>query len=106
MTNMIIVDVETCGPSPYSGEMTEFGAVALNKSMTAIQSTFHGKLIDAIPDPENPAIPLIQSDSKRYNEKEVMLEFVENGQNRFRLFKELETQHVLDGIHCRLQSHF
>lgn len=75
MTNMILVDVEACGPSPYSGEMTEFGAVALNKTMTAIQSTFHGKLIDTVPDPENPAKPLIQPDSKRYNEKEVMLKF-------------------------------
>lgn len=75
MTNVIIVDVEATGASPFSGEMTEFGAVALNRKMTAIQNTFHGVLIEATPDPSNPAIPFIGQHARRYNEKEVMLKF-------------------------------
>lgn len=75
MTICILVDVEARGTSPFSGEMTEFGAVALNKTMTAVQGTFHGKLIEAVPDRTNPAIPFIPPNAKRYNEKEVMEKF-------------------------------
>lgn len=72
---IVLVDVEARGPSPYSGEMSEFGAVALNEDRTAVASTFHGILIEAEPDPENPAIPLILPTAKRYSEKDVMRNF-------------------------------
>ena len=75
MTITVLVDVEACGASPARGEMTEFGAVALNRNMTAIQSTYHGILIEAVPDPTNPAKPLILPGAKRYPEKEVMQKF-------------------------------
>lgn len=75
MTIFVLVDVEACGPSPMTGTMTEFGAVALNKSMTAVQGTFHGLLVEAEPDPENPAVPLIQPGAKRYSSTEVFTNF-------------------------------
>lgn len=75
MTISVLVDVEATGQSPFSGEMTEFGAVAMNREMTAMQSSFHGILIEAIPDPVIPAKPLILPDSKRHDEREVMLKF-------------------------------
>lgn len=76
MTICVLVDVEARGKSPVNGTMTEFGAVALNASMTAIQSSFHGKLIEAIPDPSNPAIPFITPDAKRYDSQKIADEFV------------------------------
>lgn len=72
---LVLVDVEALGKSPFSGEMTEFGAVALNRSVTSVQSTFHGKLIEAIPDPKNPAIPFIPEGARRYDTHKVMNRF-------------------------------
>ena len=55
--NLIFVDVEARGRSPLSGDMTEFGAVHYTT-----KKTYHGVLADAIPDPDNPAVPLIVGD--------------------------------------------
>ena len=54
MSNYIFVDVEARGTSPVNGTMTEFGAVH-----GTTKETFHGRLYEGTPDPENPAIPLI-----------------------------------------------
>lgn len=49
----ILVDVEAGGgPTPYSGTMTEFGAVELESGMA-----FHGVIWDAKPSADNPAVP-------------------------------------------------
>lgn len=51
----VIVDIEAAeGPTPYSGRMTEFGAVKVHD-----HSTFHGRFFDSVPDPEVPAKPVI-----------------------------------------------
>lgn len=52
--HLIFVDVEARGASPVNGTMTEFGAVH-----EASLKTFHGRLFEGHPDPENPAIPVI-----------------------------------------------
>lgn len=52
--NLIFVDVEATGVSPYSGEMTEFGAVHY-----ASRKSYHGILFDSMPDPEYPAKSVI-----------------------------------------------
>lgn len=70
MTRHVFVDVEARGASPVNGQMTEFGAVDL-----VTRQTFHGVLIDAIPDPKNPAIPYFDEDSKRYDAAQVMFDF-------------------------------
>lgn len=58
MARNIIVDIEAAnGPTPFSGVMTDFGAVDL-----ASEKTFYGHLIDYTPHPENPAIPVIDKD--------------------------------------------
>ncbi|MGJ5804328.1 hypothetical protein ACSCB1_35260 [Streptomyces europaeiscabiei] len=54
MSNWIFVDCEARGASPANGTMTEFGAVH-----EATRQTFHGVLYEGIPDPENPAIPIV-----------------------------------------------
>ena len=48
------VDGEARGTSPVNGVLTEFGAVHYDT-----RDTFHGRLFDAIPDPANPAIPIV-----------------------------------------------
>ncbi len=50
----ILVDVEATGISPFSGVMTEFGAVEFKS-----RASFHGVIWRAIPDSENPAKPKI-----------------------------------------------
>lgn len=55
MSNYIFVDVEARGTSPVNGTMTEFGAVH-EKTL----KTFHGVLFLGSPDPENPAIPIVE----------------------------------------------
>ena len=81
MTVFVIVDVEAVGRSPISGEMTEFGAVALTDlNATHIDRdavSFHGLLIEAVPDKDNPAIPFIPEGAKRYDLTEVMQSFRE-----------------------------
>lgn len=50
---LIFIDVEAWGGCPSTGQMTEFGAVEYNS-----RKTFHGKLIESQPNPDNPAVPL------------------------------------------------
>lgn len=59
----VFVDVEAVGKSPVNGEMTEFGCVDLQT-----HSAFHGYLIDAVPDKDNPAVPYIAPNAKRYDQ--------------------------------------
>ena len=54
MSNWIFVDVEALGTSPVNGTMTEFGAVH-----EATRATFHGRLFEGTPNPDNPAVPVI-----------------------------------------------
>tara|TARA_B100001250_G_scaffold393475_1_gene396318 strand:- start:19 stop:546 length:528 start_codon:yes stop_codon:yes gene_type:complete len=54
MSNYIFVDVEALGTSPVNGTMTEFGAVHRDTLQT-----FHGKLFEGTPDPDNPAVPVV-----------------------------------------------
>jgi hypothetical protein len=53
MNNLVFVDCEARGPSPVSGILTEFGAVHY-----VTRATFHGRLFEGRPDPDNPAIPI------------------------------------------------
>jgi hypothetical protein len=53
MNNLVFVDCEARGPSPVSGILTEFGAVHY-----VGRATFHGRLFEGGPDPDNPAIPI------------------------------------------------
>jgi len=54
VSNWIFVDVEALGTSPVNGVMTEFGAVHEGS-----RSTFHGVLYEGVPDPANPAVPVV-----------------------------------------------
>lgn len=54
LANLVFIDCEARGTSPVNGTMTEFGAVHYLSRIT-----FHGRLFQSVPDPENPAIPLI-----------------------------------------------
>lgn len=49
------MDVEAIGTSPYRGLMTEFGAVLMNNE------SFHGKIYNTHLDPDNNAVPIIDS---------------------------------------------
>lgn len=51
---LIFVDCEARGASPINGTLTEFGCVAYPD-----MQTFHGRLYEGTPDPENPAIPVV-----------------------------------------------
>ena len=53
-TPWIFIDCEARGTSPVHGVLTEFGAVHYDT-----RDTFHGRLFEATPDPENPAISLV-----------------------------------------------
>lgn len=53
MDNLVFVDCEARGRSPVHGILTEFGAVHY-----VSRATFHGRLFEGRPDPENPAIPI------------------------------------------------
>jgi hypothetical protein len=68
--SLFFVDVEATNLSPFSGVMTEFGAVEYDS-----RASFHGVLWDAEPDPDVPAKPLVTLDSKHYDEKSVMEKF-------------------------------
>ena len=69
-SNLIFIDCEARGISPVTGTMTEFGAVHYFS-----RETFHGKLEEAVPDPENPAIPLLAG-KRPAPDKEVAAELV------------------------------
>jgi hypothetical protein len=71
--NLVFVDVEATDLSPFSGVMTEFGAVHYTT-----RDTFHGILYDAIPNPDNPAQPmLLDYDGAAYDQSVVFDEFNE-----------------------------
>lgn len=71
---LVFVDVEALGTSPKKGTMTEFGAVAYDPTGKHHKKTFHGVLFEGIPNPENPAVPIVGS---RINEAiDVVIEFV------------------------------
>src|SRR5260370_7110265 len=53
-TPWIFVDCEARGASPVHGVLTEFGAVHYDT-----RDTFHGRLFDGTPDPDNPAVPIV-----------------------------------------------
>ena len=65
---LIFVDVEAKGASPINGTMAEFGAVDYKS-----RKTFHGKIWNSHPDPENPAKPIL--DNKANDVSTVMDEF-------------------------------
>jgi DNA polymerase III epsilon subunit-like protein len=74
-TMYILVDVEATGISPFSGVMTEFGAVEFKS-----RASFHGVLHEAIPDPENPAKPKLVNEhwsnaEQYFNDLKVMKNF-------------------------------
>ena len=50
----VFVDCEARGTSPVTGIMTEFGAVHYDT-----RASFHGRLYEGTPDPENPAVPVV-----------------------------------------------
>jgi hypothetical protein len=53
-TPWVFVDCEARGTSPVRGVLTEFGAVHYDT-----RDTFHGRLFDATPHPDNPAISIV-----------------------------------------------
>jgi|SRR5882724_10310400 len=59
LANLVFVDCEARGVSPVRGTMTEFGAVHYPSRVS-----FHGRLFEGVPDPDNPAVPLV---GKRVN---------------------------------------
>ena len=52
--NMILVDCESTGPTPYRSVLTEFGAVNFETS-----ETFYARLWPFTPHPDNPALPVV-----------------------------------------------
>jgi hypothetical protein len=66
----IFVDCEARGASAVNGTLTEFGAVHYDT-----RATFYGRLFEATPDPENPAISIV---GKRLaTDREVAARFAE-----------------------------
>lgn len=71
MTRFIFVDVEAAeGISPFSGKMTEFGAVDF-----ASKQSFHGVLWDSVPSVENPAVSVITPGTQPHDHIKVMTSF-------------------------------
>lgn len=69
--NLVFIDVEATDLSPFSGQMTEFGAVHYGTG-----KTFHGVLwTGCTPDPEVPAKPVIHPSSKKTDHMRVALDF-------------------------------
>jgi hypothetical protein len=52
--HLVFVDCEARGQSPVNGVLTEFGAVHY-----ATRRSFHGRLFDGRPDPDNPAVAVV-----------------------------------------------
>lgn len=69
--NLVFVDVEATGISPFSGVMTEFGAVHY-----VSRDTYHGVLYEAEPSVENPAIPVLTG-GREFDRRKVMGEFAD-----------------------------
>lgn len=66
----VFVDCEARGASAVNGIFTEFGAVHYET-----RETFHGRLFEATPDPENPAISIVGE--RIATDLEVATDFVE-----------------------------
>lgn len=56
---LVFVDVEALGTSPVNGTMTEFGAVVYDPNGKNHKKSFHGKLFEGTPNPDNPAVPIV-----------------------------------------------
>lgn len=57
--SLIFIDCEAYGGAPSTGALTEFGAVAFEPYFESGEwVTFHGELIQATPDPQNPSVPM------------------------------------------------
>lgn len=69
-TFLVDVECEWGSKSPYSGRMTEFGAVELESGRT-----YHGILFDAVKDPENDVKFTIKEGDTGHNIKQVMSDF-------------------------------
>src|SRR3984885_2302473 len=67
-TRWIFVDCEARGTSPGHGVLTEFGAVPYDT-----RDTFYGRLFEATPDPDNPAISIVGQ--RLATDKEVAVSF-------------------------------
>ncbi len=65
-THYVIVDCEASGSTPFSGVLTEFGAVDL-----ASDRCFYARLWPSAPDPEHPAVSVVSPGSQ----PEVMVSF-------------------------------
>jgi hypothetical protein len=62
------MDVEATLPTPITGVMTEFGCVEVES-----KASFHGRLWDAEPSPENPAVPVLKPGAQHYDEFAVLI---------------------------------
>lgn len=71
---LVFVDVEATGLSPARGVVTEFGAVVYSPNTKYHKKTFHAKIYEAEPDPDNPAKPVITGD-KLASESRIMITF-------------------------------
>lgn len=69
-TAIFLVDCEAAGNTPYSGKLTEFGAVEFKT-----RETFYARLWDTDPDPDIPAIPVIREDSAIYDQHQIFSDF-------------------------------
>lgn len=69
-TVMILVDCEATGATPYSGKLTEFGAVEFTT-----RDTFEAHLYDTEPHPDIPALPVIRGDSATYDHAQIFTDF-------------------------------
>lgn len=71
-TTMFLVDVETTfgNPTPYSGHMTEFGAVEFRSG-----KTFHGVIYETIMKSQEPPVFVIKENGDHNDLEDVMREF-------------------------------
>ena|SRR5690348_8178310 len=54
LVRLVFVDCEARGTSPVHGVLAEFGAIHYESG-----ESFHGRLFDGTPDPDNPAVPIV-----------------------------------------------
>jgi len=67
---LVFVDCEAFGGCPATGQLTEFGAVGYPS-----KKTFHGRVVESRPLPENPAIPVPVGKPSADHEKKVYSDF-------------------------------
>ncbi len=68
--SLIFVDVEANGKTPFSGVMSEFGAIEYES-----RASYHGVLWEAYPDPANPARSHLTVASTATDEKQFTKEY-------------------------------